>query len=100
MRVILELLRIIFIFIIVGGIFGFVIENVYLEIGTDTEKYGWIGYIAILLLFFVRYRNKLQFNGWYKGEGREKLPKVVSRFLLFISISLLFLPPALNFYFN
>ena len=100
MRVLLELIRIIFIFAFVGSILGYFFENVYLEIGVDTEKYGWMGFIAILILMFVLYRNKLQFSGWYKGKGREKLPKIVSQILIFSSISLLLLPPVLSFLFN
>ena len=100
MRVLFELIRIIFIFAFVGGILGYFFENVYLEIGIDTEEYGWMGFIAILILMFVLYRNKLQFSGWYKGKGREKLPKIVSQILIFSSISLLLLPPVLSFLFN
>ena len=100
MRVFLELIRIIFIFVIVGGILGYFVENIYLGIGTDTERYGWMGFVAILILIVVLYRNKLQFSGWYKGKGREKLPKIVSQILIFSSISLLLLPPVLSFFFN
>ncbi|SES06978.1 hypothetical protein [Psychrobacillus sp. OK032] len=96
----LELIRILFIMAIVVGILGYIVGNVYLEIGTDIDKYGWMTYIAILTLIFVLYRNKLQFSGWYKGKGREKLPKLVSQILIFTSISLLFLPPVLSFLFN
>lgn len=100
MRVLLELLRIIFIFAVVGSVVGYFLGNLYLEIGIDTEKYGWMGFIAILLLLFVLYRNKLQFSGWYKGEGRKKLPKIVSQTLIFSSIGLLLLPPVLSFIVN
>ncbi|KAB2335355.1 hypothetical protein [Bacillus mesophilum] len=100
MRVLFELIRIIFIFAIVGGLLGNFFGRVYLEIGIDTEKYGWMGFLAIFILFFVLYRNKLQFSGWYKGEGREKLPKIVSRILIFSSIILILLPPFINFHFN
>ena len=65
MRVLLELIRIIFIFAIVGGILGYFVESIYLGIGTDTERYGWMGFSAILILIIVLYRNKLQFSGWY-----------------------------------
>ena len=65
-------------------------------VGTDTEKYGWMGFIAIILLFFVLYRNKLQFSGWYKGKGREKLPKNVYQILIFSGVVLLLLPPAIS----
>ena len=98
MRVILELIRIIVIFVILGGIFGFLLENIYSAIGTDTQKYGWLGSIAILILFFVLYRNKLQFSGWYKSKGREKLPKNVNRILVISGVLFLLLPPILSFY--
>ena len=100
MRVLLELIRIIFIFAVVGSVVGYFLGNLYLEIGIDTEEYGWMGFIAILILMFVLYRNKLQFSGWYKGKGREKLPKIVSQILIFSAISLLLLPPVLSFLFN
>jgi len=96
MRVLFELIRIIFIFAFVGGLLGYIFEQVYLEIGIDTEKYGWMGFLAIFILIFVLYRNKLQFSGWYKGEGREKLPKIVSRILIFSAITHLLLPPVVN----
>ena len=96
----LELIRILFIMAIVVGILGSIVGYVYLEIGTDINEYGWMTYIAIPILIFVLYRNKLQFSGWYKGKDREKLPKIVSQILIFTSISLLFLPPVLSFFFN
>lgn len=100
MKVFLELLRIIFIFAIGGSILGYFLESVYSGIGIDNQKYGGIGFIAILILMFVLYRNKLQFSGWYKGEGRKKLPKIVSKLLIFSSISLLLLPIVLSFLFK
>ena len=59
----LELIRILFIVFIFIGILGYFVGEVYLEIGTDIDKFGWMTYIAIPLLFFVPYRNKLQFSG-------------------------------------
>ena len=100
MRILLELSRIIFIFAIVGGISGYFLESLYVDNGIDTQKYGWMGIIAILILMFVLYRNKLQFSGWYTGEGRKKLPRRVSQTLTFSSIGLLLLPPVLSFFFK
>ena len=87
----LELLRIIIIFLILGGLGWAIIGNIY-TINEATESYSWLGAIAILLLLFVLYRNKLQFSGWYKGEGRVKLPKSVSLTLILSSILLILLP--------
>ena len=87
----LELLRIIIIFMILGGLGWGIIGNIY-TINEATESYSWLGAIAILLLLFVLYRNKLQFSGWYKGEGRVKLPKSVFLTLILSSILLILLP--------
>ena len=76
---------------ILGGLGWAVIGNIY-TINEATESYSWLGAIAILLLLFVLYRNKLQFSGWYKGEGRVKLPKSVSLTLILSSILLILLP--------
>lgn len=91
MRIVLELIRIIIIFIVLGGLVSGVIGNIY-TINDVTEKYSWLGSIAILLLLFVLYRNKLQFSGWYKGKGREKLPKPFSLILIWVSIFLIISP--------
>ncbi len=87
----LELLRIIIIFMILGGLGWAIIGNIY-TINEATESYPWLGAIATLLLLFVLYRNKLQFSGWYKGDGRVKLPKFVSLTLILSSILLILLP--------
>lgn len=100
MRTILELIRIIFLFAIVGAILGNFVQSIYSEFDTDTDRYGWMVFVAIFFLIFVLYRNKLQFSGWYKGKGREKLPKIVTKILIFSSISLLLLPPVLSYVFN
>jgi len=93
----LELIRIILIMVIFGGIISSILAHVYIAIGIDSNHYGWISSIAILLLFFVLYRNKWQFSGWYKGKGKEKLSKIVSKAIIFIAIFLILLPPILIF---
>lgn len=97
MKVLLEFIRIIVIFVFFYGIIGSLLYYLYSKIGINTEKYGWIGFIAILLLFFLLYRNRLQFSGWYTGKGREKLPKMISKLLVSVSI-LLLLPPILSLF--
>lgn len=91
MRTIIELLRIVIIFVLLGGLGWAIINNMY-TINEATENYSWLGAIAILMQLFVLYRNKLQFSGWYHGKGRKKLPKTVSLTLITISILLLILP--------
>ncbi|WHY96419.1 hypothetical protein [Peribacillus simplex] len=94
MRVLLELIRIILIFGIAGTIFSTIVNGIYINIGVN--EFGWLGSIAILLLLFVWYRNKLQFSGWYSGKGKEKLPKMASQTLILCSVFLLCAPPVLS----
>lgn len=97
MTVALELLRIILLFGILGGILGTLLENVYSLFDLNTEPFEWLGHIAIMLLVFVFYRNKLQFSGWYKGKGREKLPARTTCSLFLVSDLLLVLMPILSY---
>ena len=96
MKVLLELIRIAFIFLFFGGILSFSINYVYSKLGTNIDTYGWMGLMGILILIFILYRNKFQFSGWYTGKGREKLPQKVSILLTSISIFLLISPPVLS----
>jgi hypothetical protein len=98
MRVLLELTRIVFLFVFIGGIISAFINYVYSKLGTNINTYGWMGLIAILILLFVLYRNNYQFSGWYAGKGREKLSAKVSKVLISISIILMLLPPILSFF--
>ncbi|ASK64180.1 hypothetical protein CFK37_19515 [Virgibacillus phasianinus] len=95
MGTLLELLRIIVIFGLLGALCWVVIGNIY-TINETTETYSWLGALAILVLLFVLYRNKFQFSGWYKGEGRKKLPKKVSVILISISVILIISPFVLS----
>ncbi|RXJ04398.1 hypothetical protein DS745_03160 [Anaerobacillus alkaliphilus] len=100
MRVVLELLRIIFIFAILVTVLGGIPYGIYSSIGINTDKYGWTAILGVFILIFVLYRNKLQFSGWYIGKGREKLPKGVSKTLLIFAITLLLCPPILHYLFS
>jgi len=91
MRTTLELLRIVVIIGLLGTLGWIVIENIY-KINKITQNYSWLGALAILILLFVLYRNKLQFSGWYKGKGRKKLSKKVSVTLISLSVVLIITP--------
>lgn len=97
MRVVLELIRILLILAILGGLAWMIIGNLY-TVNVVTERYQWLGTIAIFLLLFVFYRNKLQFSGWYKGKGRTKLPKGISRTLVISSVLLMGAPFVINYF--
>ncbi|TFB22864.1 hypothetical protein E3U55_06395 [Filobacillus milosensis] len=89
---ILELLRIAILFIVIGGVLWALIENVY----DNSSTTAWVTSLAVLIIFFVLYRNILQFSGWYKGKGRNKLSKSVTLSLIGASIILLLAPLALE----
>lgn len=77
MTTLLELIRIFAILIVLGMTGGLILASFYSN-SPETEPYRWLGGIAVLLLIFVLYRNKLQFSGWYKGKGRDKLRRPVT----------------------
>lgn len=91
MKVLLEVLRIVFIMLLLGGLGITVLYQLYNALGVQ-ESLTWMGSLAIWILLFILYRNKLQFTGWYKGVGRERLPKRVSRSLIMLSIVLIVIP--------
>lgn len=97
MRVSLELLRIIILLVLLGGLGWMLIENAY-TINETTESFSWLGGIGILILFFILYRNKLQFYGWFKGKNKKKLPKNVWITLITFSVILIITPFVLGNY--
>jgi len=99
MRILLELIRIILIFGLLGGLAWMILGNIY-TVNETAETYSWLGALAIFVVLFVLYRNKLQFSGWYKGKGRNKLPKNVSYSLMFVSMLLLLSPLIVGFLFG
>lgn len=99
MRIILELLRIIVLFGLLGTLGGILIANIY-AIDESTKSFSWLGTASIFVLLFVLYRNKLQFSGWYKGVGRKRLPRKVSVTLISVSFVMLLSPFILGYLFN
>ncbi|WP_336825230.1 hypothetical protein [Sporosarcina sp. USHLN248] len=100
MKVLFELMRIAILFIVFGGIVRVFLYYAYSILGIDVDRYGWFGSIGILSLFFVLYRNKLQFSGWYWSKSVKKLPKKVSKTLIVGSIFLLILPSLIRSFLN
>ncbi|MGE8078700.1 hypothetical protein [Peribacillus loiseleuriae] len=96
MRIVLELIRIMAIFLFLGSILSQLIKFVFVAIGLHTDQYDWLCMIAIYMSLFVLYRDKLQFSGWYKGKEREKLPIHISQLILAIAILLIVLTPVFS----
>ncbi|MEH7403516.1 hypothetical protein V7148_21380 [Gottfriedia acidiceleris] len=92
MGLILEMIRIIVIFGILGALFSTVLSEIYLGIGVNLSNSGWWSSFGILLLIFVLYRNKIQFSGWYNGKGKVKLSNKVTILLVSSSIIMILIP--------
>lgn len=88
MKVIPELLRIIFIFGFLGWFLSGILLSIYQSLGVSS--YLELGSLAIILLLFKFYRNYWQFSGWVKGS--EKLPKKQNYYLSAMIVILLILP--------
>ncbi|MGP4039047.1 hypothetical protein ACTWP4_03925 [Gracilibacillus sp. D59] len=72
MRTLLEQLRIIIIFLLLGGLGWAIIENIY-TISEATEGYSWLSALAILVLLFVLYITIfwLVSGGWSKDIAEK-----------------------------
>lgn len=93
MWVLLELVRIILLFGFLGSMLEVLCKLIYEFIGINIADKQWIVFLSIYILLFVLYRNRWQFSGWYKGKGREKLPKNVTNVLVLGACLLLILMP-------
>jgi hypothetical protein len=93
MRVLLELVRIILLFGFLGSVLGMLFTFIYEFLGVNIANKEWMVSLSIFILLFVLYRNRWQFSGWYKGKGREKLPKKVTNVLVSgVSLLLILVP--------
>ncbi|AMO35117.1 hypothetical protein ABD90_03125 [Lysinibacillus fusiformis] len=93
MKIFLELIRILFIFIVFGFLMWGVVKLIYSTLQTNIDNdIGWFPGIAIYIILFVLYRNKLQFSGFYEGPNQKKLSKKITLTLISCSILLLIVP--------
>ncbi|MFG6149723.1 hypothetical protein [Halobacillus sp. B23F22_1] len=91
MRVMLELIRIILIFGLLGSFFMYFLTELY-ALNAVTSKYQWISGLGVYVYLFVLYRNRWQFSGWYQGKGRKKLPQGVTFGLIWCAALLVVSP--------
>ncbi|WP_343837882.1 hypothetical protein [Salinibacillus aidingensis] len=82
------------IFLFFGVAIGGLLKIVYTSMGISLNNTNgsWLAGLAIIILLFVLYRNKLQFSGFYKGKGKAILPKKVGIFLISCSVLMLLWP--------
>lgn len=96
MRTIIELIRIILIFIVLGSIASYLLARIYESIGGTSDSYNWMGFAGVFILLFVLYRNRLQFSGWYEGRGKNKLSQRATGILVVSAGVLLIMPVVLS----
>ncbi|MGY0693395.1 hypothetical protein ACW2QC_11465 [Virgibacillus sp. FSP13] len=101
---VLELFRIIIMLTLLGTIIWYVlIENFYDFLGNlwgfPSPRDNMIGTLGVWVFMFVLYKNHLQFSGFYKGEKRVKLPPILTKILLVVSIIMILIPPFASMYF-
>ncbi|WP_431800452.1 hypothetical protein [Halobacillus andaensis] len=96
-RLILELLRIVLIFGILGSFAWSLVSNLYTW-NDRVFQFQWLAALGIYVLLFIFYRNKWQFTGWYRGRGREMLPRNVTVWLSVVSAVLMAAPFLLSLF--
>ncbi|ARF15530.1 hypothetical protein [Sporosarcina ureae] len=94
----LEMIRIAFILLIIGGLLSALVKLIYTGFGinVDDTNGAWLVGVSILIILFVLYRNKLQFSGFYKGEENVKLSRRMSTILISSSIIMLIIAPVIR----
>jgi len=69
------------------------VQRIYTTLQTKLDQdIGWFPGIAIYIILFILYRNKLQFSGFYEGPHQKVLPKKVTLVLIACSLLLFLLP--------
>ena len=94
-RLFLELIRIMALFSILGSFMGALLRLIYKSFGINIDQStgGWLVSLSIFMLFFLLYRNKLQFSGFYKSSNSVKLSKTMSVLLISGSAFLIIIAP-------
>jgi len=96
----LEFIRMIILAILFIFIAGQVLLFIYTKLGVNVHVFGWIGIIGLYLVFFIIYRNYLQFRGWYTGKERKRLSGRYTRLIGYISIILVLFPIVLQLFYG
>lgn len=92
---ILELLRIILFMAILLAVLGWA-ERFVSQLIIGEARYHWLMMFGNLILFFIFYRNKLQFTGWYRSSRNKKLNRFTTKGLLLLAISMIVISPVLH----
>lgn len=86
-----EMVRILGLLVIMLVLLGNMEKLVYARFGIDADQhFAWLTF-ANLLIFFILYRNALQFSGWFR-QGANKLPRGITAALLIAAAVMLTVP--------
>lgn len=96
-EILFEFFRVLIILLFLFGIFYYPINKLYLAMGIETGNYLLIVTIALLLLVYIIYANKLQFTGFYTRQSK-KLSKKITWSIFSASILLLLVPIVIHFW--
>ncbi|WP_062513201.1 hypothetical protein [Halobacillus sp. KGW1] len=96
--VFLEMIRLLILLFLIAGIGFTAVNKVFRSFGIDVAETrgGTALSLSMLILYFVLYRNKLQFTGYYQGKGRMNLKRPIILLLVSTSIFLIVLAPFLH----
>lgn len=92
-----EVIRMMILLMVIVAILGEVEKRLFSSIMTWHDYDGMILLGGNVLLYFVLYRNKLQFHGWYRSaETQRKLSKKATSSYVSLGIILIMTPAILS----
>ena len=92
LKFLLEIARIIFIFIGLGGLVWFAFFTHFYSLSAGAQNYQAIGALGVLLLIYILYKNKFQHFGWVRREPSDKLSSSFTVTLITVAAALIIFP--------
>lgn len=96
-EVLFEFIRVLIWMFFLMAIIFFPVRKLYEFLGIDIEKYLLLPSLAILLLIYIIYNNKLQFTGFYRRRAK-KLSTKVTWSIVGVSIILFSIPILIDYF--
>ena len=90
---IFEILRIIILMALVLLVLGWT-ERYIFQLIFGEPIYHSLMTIGNFIIYFIVYRNYLQFKGWYKSIKNKKLNRFTTNCLLIVAITLILISPS------
>lgn len=96
-EILFEFIRVLIWLFFLMAILFFPVRKLYELMGIDIENYWILPSLAILLLVYIIYSNKLQFTGFYR-RGAKKLSTKVIWSIVGVSIILFSIPILIDYF--